>query len=331
MKRCIALIFALVMLFVMAGCASSSAPAPTSAPEQAEEKAEPEPTPEEPEPVAEEPAIQLDAEVAAAFGLADRSWISRPETYGDYMNNFLISFCAGEWEYYTDPSGPEPSAVAYKLDMKPTCIIYNALLGAFANQNDFYVAPMDGRYYVVTQGIEPRLDKDTLMAQQQQVLEKARSLREGLIQSGKITDDMSEQEKCGVYYDLLNSWNVQPSNASNVYYKSTDPALRTIFMDYDTAYACLVNRVADCGGRSAGMNLLLNLEGIRAFGISGHIKNTDSGHILTYVILDGKEYYSDFGNRMGTNLVKDYQAPTAQFEADKTCLMKVRVRAGVES
>ena len=67
-------------------------------------------------------------------------------------------------------------------------------------------------------------------------------------------------------------------------------------VEFDSAYACLVNKKAACVGRAAAFNLLMHLEGISAQGVGGRIKGTNSGHVLNRVILDGETYYCDWGN-----------------------------------
>ena len=51
------------------------------------------------------------------------------------------------------------------------------------------------------------------------------------------------------------------------------------------------NLVADCGGRAAGFNLLMNIEGINSVGLGVR------GHIASLMIVDGKELANDWGNR----------------------------------
>ena len=67
--------------------------------------------------------------------------------------------------------------------------------------------------------------------------------------------------------------------------------------EYDSAYAALINRKADCVGKAAAFNLLMNVEGISVQGVEGSFRGTDSGHVMSRVVLDGEEYFSDWGNR----------------------------------
>ncbi|MBR2851613.1 MAG: hypothetical protein IKB91_04380, partial [Anaerotignum sp.] len=82
-----------------------------------------------------------------------------------------------------------------------------------------------------------------------------------------------------------------------------DPGPRTV--EFDSVYACLVNKKADCVGRAAAFNLFMHLEGISAQGVTGHMKGAAAydGHILSRVVLDGEEYFCDWGN--GYPLDKD--------------------------
>ena len=62
-------------------------------------------------------------------------------------------------------------------------------------------------------------------------------------------------------------------------------------MPYDDAYSSLISKVADCGGRAAGFNQLMNIEGINSVGLGVR------GHIASLMIVDGKELANDWGNR----------------------------------
>ena len=274
--------------------------------------------------------IQNKKEMEEAFGLEGKDWVENPQTNRDYLNNFLLSFCAGEWEYLTDSEMVEPSSVIWAQDLKPICILYNALLGAFSNQNEFYVAFIGDRFYIVTSGIEPYFSKGQLMEQQKEAVQKAISIREELITSGKLNVSMSEKECCDAYYSYLSSQYIQSSSTKGIDHQALDPVYRTVFMRYDSAYACLVNKVADCVGISAGLTLLMNLEKISAFGVSGKMIGAPSNHVLTYLVLDGEEYFSDFANNIATGHI-DSDAIVNRFVVDKSYLDDARKEAGLEN
>ena len=140
---------------------------------------------------------------------------------------------------------------------------------------------------------------------------------------------MTENEKCKVYYDYLSALAIKPSNAvGNIDYHSRDDSYRTIFMKYDSAYGALVDKVADCSGRAAAYSLLLNLEGIASYGVQGQMKSADTFHILNYIILDGEEYFSDYGNALGIEKI-DSSTMTNIFEASPKSLAMDRRLCGL--
>lgn len=269
-----------------------------------------------------------DSEMKAAFGIGDKVWYDNPQNNSEHLSNFLLAYCAGDWDYIINVDKDDISRVSWSHSLKPYCNLYNALLGAFTNQNEFYATCIDGKYYIVTQGAEPILSKDELMEQQASVYKKAVSIRKDMVKSGQITDKMSEKAKCNAYYKLLSSWNIKPSDSvGNIDYYSSDPSYRTVFMKYDSAYACLVKKVADCGGRSAGFSLLMNMEGIKSFGMECHFKNTDLGHIITYVLLDNEEYLSDFSNNIKTSHI-DSDSIKKKLILDESYLHAIREELG---
>ena len=267
---------------------------------------------------------EIDLDKRVAFGIGDKTWSDNPQNNDEYVGNFLLAYCAGDWDYIININRTDRQRVSWSNSLKPYCILYNALLGAFTNQNEFYAVCMDGKYYIVTQGAEPCLSKDELMEQQESVYEKAVALRNQMVLSGSVSDDMTEKQKCEAYYKLLSSWNIPPSSAvTNIDYSSNDPSYRTIFMKYDSAYACLVNRVADCGGKSAGFSLLMNMEGIKSFGVQGRLIEHNSGHIVTYLVLDNEEYLSDYASSIRSAHV-DLVSIKDKFEIDESYLSLIR-------
>ena len=273
--------------------------------------------------------LQVDADIASAFGLADEITFSvNPQTDAEYRNSFLVAYLTGNWDYLIDEKADQHPQWSMP-NMAELSILYSSLLGVFANQNSFFPVCIDDHYYIATNGIEPLFSKEELMQQQDQAYNNALTLYEQLFSAHTFSDEMSEKEKESKIYDLFISKSIMPSSAAeNIDFNATDNSYRTIFMKYDSAYACLINNVADCGGRCAAYNLLLNIAGIKAYGVRGHMLNTDTGHILTYTILDGEEYLSDFGNRIPTSPL-DSSAITSRFEPNQYYIDSARKAAGI--
>ena len=265
------------------------------------------------------PRPEVDPEKAASFGLANVVWTDEPQTLGEFERNFMLSFLANDWDYLTDLN-IDLSKIEWSGDLNSLVIPYASLFGYFMNQNRFFAICIDGKYYIATAGIEPTLSKEEISEQIDTVYQTAKAIANELRESAKITDDMTEAEKCKVYYDYLFSLSIKPSSAvGNIDYHSRDDNYRTIYMKYDSAYAALVDRIADCGGRAAAYSLLLNLDGIASYGIQGQMKGTDTFHILNYIILDGEEYFSDYGNALGIEKI-DSSTMINKFEASPDSL-----------
>ena len=92
-------------------------------------------------------------------------------------------------------------------------------------------------------------------------------------------------------YDYLIGLNVKPSDID-----TANPSGRTV--EFDSAYACLVNKKTDCVGRATAFNLFIHLEGISTQGAPDY-----NEHILSRVVPDGEEYFYDWSN--GHPLSKD--------------------------
>ena len=118
-------------------------------------------------------------------------------------------------------------------------------------------------------------------------LDKALEIRDTLHSSGKIKAGMTQLEIAKAYETYLFGLNVQNGIGKS------DPSC----IEYDTAYAALINRKADCVGRAAAFNLLMHVEGISAQGVGGSFHGTEIGHVTSRVVLDGEEYFSDWGTR----------------------------------
>ena len=135
----------------------------------------------------------------------------------------------------------------------------------------------------------PTLSTEQVYAQQKTALEAAQAIKNTLHQKGTVKDGMSQKQIAQAYYDYLRSFGVKVGGGAA-------EADQGKSVEFDSAYACLVNKKADCVGKAAAFNLLMHLEGISAQGVGGSIKGTNSGHVLSRGVLDGETYYCDWGN-----------------------------------
>ena len=238
---------------------------------------------------------------APVWGLPENiKFIAKPKTDADLQNNILYRFLFGE--YSLDFTNYPPKQLSFDStvqtirdtisDLSDT---YTALAGPF--NNTFIGCGIDNTKLFIDFP-EASLSPEEIYTQQLSALKAARNIKDSLHAQGKITAKMSEKEIAQVYYGYLADLNVKPSDIN-----AANPGGRTV--EFDSAYACLLNKKADCVGRTAAFNLFMHLEGISAQGVTGHIKGTPDydGHILSRVVLDGEEYFCDWGN--GYALSKD--------------------------
>jgi len=115
---------------------------------------------------------------------------------------------------------------------------------------------------------------EQLEAYRAYTLDAAVAVRDGLWESGALTEDMSQRDMAKVYFDWV---------CENCVYD--DAAGRGSLSHI--AYALFHDGVAVCDGYTGAYNLLLKLEGISCYA------QTSSTHIWTVAELDGQPYHID--------------------------------------
>ena len=245
--------------------------------------------------------IQETVATAPYWGLpADIKWIAAPTTDDDMQNNVLYSFLMGNYSLI-NPYDPDMAEWINNDRMnrndfsKRLTTTYPELAGAYCN---YYWRRQAGKlpngstvFFVAYDRNDkaPTLSVEQVYAQQKKALEAAQAIKNTLHQKGTVKDGMSQKQIAQAYYDYLRSFGVKVGGGAA-------EADQGKSVEFDSAYACLVNKKAACVGRAAAFNLLMHLEGISAQGVGGSIKGTNSGHVLNRVILDGETYYCDWGN-----------------------------------
>ena len=233
----------------------------------------------------------------------DIKFIAEPKTDADLQNNILYKFLFGEYSLnftnYTTKQVDFNTLVKKMRDnVDAVADTYTALAGPFNNVHVGCGADDNGMFIDFP---EASLTPEQIYEQQLIAMETALTVKDSLRTQGKITAGMSEKAIAQVYHDYLTSLRVKPGDTN-----AADPGGRTV--EFDSVYAALVNKKADCVGRAAAFNLFMHLEGISAQGVTGHTKSAASydGHIISRVVLDGEEYFCDWGN--GRPLEKDVSA-----------------------
>lgn len=257
-------------------------------------------------------------ETAPYWGLPrDIRWVSQLKTEEDWYNNILYSFLFGNYSLHFSNTGVGQTAVnvlrgqMWERIKTLSCtypelvgVVSNAIVGCGIRQGELFI-----------DFPQASLTTETMYDQQLAALEAAQAMKDTLHKEGKITPQMSQKQIAQVYYDALSRLGVSPGGGE-------ETAKQGKSVEYDSPYACLVNRKADCVGRAGAFNLLMHLEGISAQGVSGQIKGTNSGHVLSRVVLDGTEYFCDWGN--GYPLAQDIGT---WFQFDKGSLEAARAIA----
>lgn len=247
--------------------------------------------------------------VAAYYGVEDliRDYNpsvspSRPEdveaavVYAYLTGNYSLNFV-----YDTKEEAKEARDLLWPPEMKWLWNRYASFMGFYSNISGSWRVQEreDGKFVFFIDVETPALTEDELFEQQQTALNTALALKDALYAEGTLNNAMTQREKVIAYYNYFVSLNVQPSGIGG----NSDN--RGQYMCYDSAYACLVNKKADCVGRAAAFDLMMHLEGIPSFCAAGEIAGTQSGHVLNAVYVEGKDYICDFGNHYPLQTVEE--------------------------
>jgi len=231
---------------------------------------------------------------AKVFTNKEVKWIDNVRSEEDLWNNVLYSYLIGNYElnfvFKTEDEAKKYKEIL-KRDLRYFIIANNDLVGAYTNaitEATINISKINGMWYQLSVNIDnPSLSIEEVFQREKDAFIKAKEIVELLHKQGKIKDTMSQNEKAKVYNDFLISYNVTVGiggRSSNVDHLQCMPC--------DDAYATLVAKCADCGGRAAGFNLLMGIEGIKSVGLGVQ------GHIASLMTADGKELANDWGNRI---------------------------------
>ena len=262
--------------------------------------------------------IQETLKTAPFYGLpADIKFVAKPETIDDLDNNILYAFLFGNYSLYFEYDyipiiGKMPDAAnVMRNRIKVLSWLYPELVGVFCNA---FVGCGLTHERLFIDYPQASLSIETIYEQQNEALAAAQEIKSKLHEQGKVKDGMTQKEIAQVYYDYLSELGVKPGG-------SAEEAKQGKSVDYDSVYACLINKKADCAARAGAFNLLMHLEGISAQGIHGHVKAAPENdmHILSRAVLDGEEFFVDWGNKKG--IATDI---SSWFEFDESSLATAR-------
>ena len=236
------------------------------------------------------PTVHPNTELAAYFGIDPNiQWVNNAETQDDIINNILWNALNGDFNFdWIRHTSYRDSEDAFDT-IDGVIITYSDILGAYLNVTR---GGDSGLEFQLKYEIFPLpLSNEDVFNQALAALEKAQSISKQLHDNGTITADMSQTQIMKIYYNYMQNYGMSHEGGGGPELQGTGKN-----MYYDSAYSCLVNKNAACGGRAAAFNLLMHVEGISAQGVGGQIIGTDSGHIISRVVADGTEYFVDWGN-----------------------------------
>ncbi len=205
---------------------------------------------------------------------SDIRWIAVQISDEDIDNNILYSFLFGNYGLnFTNIKSDVQNSMQDRI--KNLSHTYPELVGVFCNT----VVDCDRKFDGLSINFPiASLTNAELYEQQIAALEAAQNIKATLHEQGKIKDGMTELEIAKVYSNYLKNLGISIGGGEAA-------ARQGKSVEYDSAYACLVNKKADGVGRIGALNLLLHLEGISSKGTKDNLQGCAT--------LDGKAYYFD--------------------------------------
>ncbi len=238
---------------------------------------------------------------AYIFGVSDKIKFRYNATQkADMLNNLQYAFLIGDYEL----------GFAYKSKAKARAasdMIFDLLCGEeydgvyadlfCAYNNAVLVSEITrehGMYCVYISVKNASLTDEEIFSNQKKAVAKIKEIAAELREEGKIKSGMSQKEIAEVYYDYISGTEVD-------YFSGDETVLsKGLCMQEDTPYAFLFENRASCLGHTATYNQFLHYEGIEAYGVANWLGSVEgeNGHIISYVVCDGEEYFTDTTNNI---------------------------------
>lgn len=259
------------------------------------------------------PHVTADELTGAHLNLHDKSLLDEAYIFGvsndikykygatgfsDMLNNLQYAFLIGDYELgFAYASRTKASAaidtIVEIMSEKGYDGVYADLFCAFNNCIlETTIEYENGLYCVYVSAKNAKLTNKQIFANQKKAIAKVKEIAQEMRDNGKIKDGMTQKEIAQVYYEYV-------SNAKVSHLDLPENELESgICMTEDTPYAFLFDKLASCLGHTAKYNQFLHYEGIQAYGASNWFSQVEgeNGHIISYVICDGKEYFADTTN-----------------------------------
>ena len=234
----------------------------------------------------------------------DMGWVSDPDTKGEFINNMLACFLVGDYSLENltirDHEFAKEMYIYFSDYRMELCSSFAELMGAFVNPEVewlIYTLRDEASGYSCTQYHlcipGSPLSNEELYAQQQAAVAEARRIYQELRSNETIISETEPIRVARMYYNYLQRGGYEVGE----HYETVD---RQKIITNDTAYACLINKSANCLGRAAAYTMLLNLEGIDVQTIHCRFLSSpkNEAHVLNRFVVNGQEYVCDWYNRL---------------------------------
>ena len=244
-------------------------------------------------------------EQAKCYGLdGNMGWVTDPDTKEEFINNLLGCFMVGD--YSLDHLTVRDAAFAEEMHsyIRTNRVVlfssFAELMGAFVNPEVEWVlydlADAEREYYCAQFHLcspYAPLTNEELYQQQQAAVAEAMRINSVLHESEEIIDGMDPIRIARIYYNFLQTGGYEVGD----HYANVS---RQDIIVNDTAYACLVNKKANCLGRAAAYTMLLNLEGLDVQTVHGYFLFSPEyeKHVLNRFVVGDQEYICDWYNRL---------------------------------
>lgn len=244
-------------------------------------------------------------ERAKYYGLDENmGWVADPDTKEEFISNVLACFLVGDYSLANltvrDAAFADEMYVYCATNRMELYSSFAELMGAYVNpevnwlyyvlqdeENDYYCA----QFHLCIP--DAPLTEEELYQQQLAAEKEAQRIYFVLHESEEIIPDMDPIRVARIYYNFLQQGEYEVGE----HYANID---RQDTVKNDTAYACLVNKRANCLGRAAAYTMLLNLEGLDIQTVHCYFLFSPEyeKHVLNRFVVNGQEYVCDWYNRL---------------------------------
>lgn len=244
------------------------------------------------------------------------------------LNNLQYAFLIGDYELGFAYSDVDKADEALRmiddiLNSEEYDGVFADLFCAYANGgNDYNMTYENGSYCIYLSIEDAAISDARIFKNQKMAVKRVKEIAQEMRDLGKIKDGMSQKEIAQVYYDYVSTAEVGCLDFS------ADGFHDGMCMTEDTPYSFLFDKMASCLGHTATYNQLLHYEGIQAYGAVNWASQVEgeNGHILSYIVCDGQEYFTDTTGSIPMTDLEDMKKHVI-FRSDS--VEKVRKAAGM--